>query len=278
MKISILIATLNNINYLKILINSIIKNSKFVHEIIVHVNENNDDTIHFLKKKNIKYSFSSNNIGLCSSINKAYKLSTNKYLLYAHDDMYFLPNWDSILSSEVDKLSSNNFYLSGTMIQRKGADLNLDCGESYLDFDEKFLLENYKKINMHDHQGSHWAPHLIHKDTWERVGGFSEDFNPGDASDSDLNMKLWKDGIKIFKGINNFKVYHFSSISMRKKKEVIKNNGAKTFLKKWGITTKFFFKYYLKTGSIYNGPLKEPNKNLPFIIGLLNCKIKKFFI
>ena len=96
MKISILIATLNNINYLKILINSIIKNSNFDHEIVVHVNENSDNTIDFLKDKNIKYTFSNHNIGLCSSINKAYKLSTNNYLLYCHDDMYFLPNWDSV--------------------------------------------------------------------------------------------------------------------------------------------------------------------------------------
>jgi glycosyltransferase involved in cell wall biosynthesis len=278
MKISILIATLNNINYLKILINSIIKNSTLNHEIIVHVNENNDRTIDFLKSKNIKYSFSNHNIGLCSSINKAYELSTNEFLLYSHDDMYFLPKWDSILSSEVNKLNTNNFYLSGTMIQKEGADLKLNCGETYLDFDEKFLLENYKKINIHDHQGSHWAPHLIHRSIWERVGGFSETFNPGDGSDSDFNMKLWKDGVKIFKGINDFKVYHFGSISMRKKKDIVKNNGAKTFLKKWGITTKFFFKHYLKTGSIYDGPLKEPDKNFLFLIGLFICKIKKIFI
>tara|TARA_B110000444_G_scaffold118276_1_gene111243 strand:- start:6 stop:842 length:837 start_codon:yes stop_codon:yes gene_type:complete len=278
MKISILIATLNNINYLKILINSIIKNSTFDHEIIIHVNENKDNTIKFLKNKNIKYSFSAQNIGLCSSINKTYELSTNEYLLYAHDDMYFLPQWDSILLSEVKRLNSNNFYLSGTMIQKNGADLKLNCGESYLDFNEKYLLENYKNINMHDHQGSHWAPHLIHKSIWERVGGFSESFNPGDGSDSDLNMKLWMNGVRVFKGINDFKVYHFGSISMRKKKDVIKNDGTKTFLIKWGITTKFFFKYYLKTGSIYNGPLKEPRKNFSFLFGLLICKIKKILI
>ena len=278
MKISILIATLNNINYLKILINSIIKNSNFDHEIVVHVNENNDNTIDFLKDKNIKYTFSNHNIGLCSSINKAYKLSTNNYLLYCHDDMYFLPNWDSVLRTEVKKLDSIYFYLSGTMIQQSGADLTLDCGDSFSDFNENYLLENYEKINMYDHQGSHWAPHLIHKSIWERVGGFSEAFNPGDASDSDLNMKLWQEGVKIFKGINAFKVYHFGSISMRKKKNILRNDGSKTFLKKWGITTKFFFKHYLKTGSIYDGPLKEPKKDLLFFVDLLICKIKKILI
>ena len=52
MKISIVVPTLNNLNYLKILISSIYKNSIFNHEIIVHVNENLDNTIDFLKKNN----------------------------------------------------------------------------------------------------------------------------------------------------------------------------------------------------------------------------------
>jgi len=278
MNISILIPTFNNIHYLKVLINSIIKNSIFNHEIIVHVNENSDDTIDFLKNNNIKYSFSKKNIGLCSSVNKAYKLSSSDYILYSHDDMYFLPDWDSVLLSEVQKLDSNNFYLSGTMIQPHGAELLLNCGESYKNFNENFLLENYKEINMYDHQGSHWAPHLIHKSIWEKVGGFSESFDPGDASDSDLNMKLWNAGVKVFKGINDFKVYHFGSISMRKKNNLIKNNGTKAFLKKWGITPKFFFKHYLKTGSIYTGPLKEPKKNFLFFVDFIICKIKRLFV
>ena len=58
MKISIIIPTLNNLNYLKISLKSIIKNSFYNHEIIVHVNENTDDTINYLKANNIKYTFS----------------------------------------------------------------------------------------------------------------------------------------------------------------------------------------------------------------------------
>ena len=29
---------------------------------------------------------------------------------------------------------------------------------------------------------------------------------------NDLNMKLWKEGVRIFKGLQNFKIYHFGSI------------------------------------------------------------------
>ena len=66
-------------------------------------------------------------------------------------------------------------------------------------------------------QGSHFAPHVINKELWNKVNGFSEEFNPGIASDPDFNMKLWNEGVRIFKGISKFKVYHFGSITTRKK-------------------------------------------------------------
>ena len=37
---------------------------------------------------------------------------------------------------------------------------------------------------------THWAPHLIHRDLWNKIKGFSEEFNPGDGSDPDFCMKL----------------------------------------------------------------------------------------
>ena len=112
---------------------------------------------------------------------------------------------------------------------------------------------------------------------WFKVGGFSEEFNPGIASDPDFNMKLWKEGVRIFKGLNDFKVYHFGSLTTRKKKNFTQNRGDKTFLKKWGISTKFFKKYYLKSKTKYNGPLNEPNITIGYILGLLSCKIQSFF-
>ena len=96
--------------------------------------------------------------------------------------------------------------------------IEFNCGESEKNFDEKKLLKNYKNFNYYDYQGSHWAPHLVHRVTWEKVGGFSKEFDPGFASDTDFDMKLWKIGVRLFKGLNNFKVYHFGSITTRKKK------------------------------------------------------------
>ena len=186
---SILIPSYNNFKYLKLCLESINKNSTKNHEIIVHVNDGSDGTLKFIKQNNIKYTFSNKNIGLCSSINLASNISTLKYILYAHDDMYFCPNWDQYLINEVEKIGHNNFYLSATMIEPYTGHIEYNCGDSIENFDEKKLLLNYNNLNFYDHQGSHFAPHLVTKEIWDKVGGFSEEFNPGIASDPDFNMK-----------------------------------------------------------------------------------------
>ena len=186
--------------------------------------------------------------------------------------IFILSNWDQVMNNEIKLIGHNNFYLSGIMMNN--GPLKYDCGNSINNFDEKKLLENFRKINHFDFQGSTWAPHLIHIDLWKRVGGFSEEYYPGTGSDPDLNMKLWKEGVRIFKGLNKCKVYHFGSIVSRKYKNhpTIKtesgSKGGKIFLLKWGITFKFFKKYYLKSKTKYLGELQEPTKNLKFYFGL----------
>ena len=274
---SIVIPTLNNFNYLKICLESLKKNSASKHEIIIHINEGYDGTLDYVKKNNYIFTYSEQRLGLCSSTNLAAKKATKEYILYSHDDMYFLPNWDLVLKDELSKVKNNFFYLSGTMMG-PGEHIDINCGETYQNFDEKKLLKNYKNYNLYDHQGTHWAPHLIHKDLWNKISGFSEEFDPGFGSDPDLNMKLWKEGVRYFKGINDFKVYHFGSISLRKKSNLKANKGSVTFLKKWGITTSFFRKNYLKSGERFFKELSEPKKNFNYYLGLLKCKIKSILL
>ena len=278
---SILIPTFNNLEYLKLCIKSLQKNSYFNNQIICHVNIGEDGTIEFLKKNNIDYSFTPYNSGICEGINKASKLTKHEYYLYAHDDFYFCPKWDHILFNEVKKIGHNNFYLSGTMMNQ--GQIQFNCGNTPHEFNEKKFLEEYKDYNFYDFQGSTWAPSLVHKDIWDKVGGLSEEYFPGTGSDPDFNMKLWKLGIRIFKGINDFKVYHFGSIVLREKiKKLSKKKygsiGAKIFLIKWGITIKFFKKFYLKSNTKFENKLENPNKNLKYYANLSICKLNYFYL
>ncbi len=274
---SIIIPSFNNLNYLKICINSLKNNSNLKNDIIVHINDGSDGSLEFVKHNNINFTFTKKNVGLCTAVNTAAKLATTDYILYSHDDMYFCPRWDLVLKDELNKIDTKLFYFSASMIEKDSGHIIFDCGSSDKDFDEQKLLENFKDLKCKDFQGSHWAPHLIHKEIWNKIGGFSEEFNPGIGSDPDLNMKLWNEGVRIFKGLSQFKVYHFGSVSLRKKTNLKQNRGSKTFLKKWGITTNFFKKYYLKSDTPYLGPLSDPNKNLNYYISLIVCKIRYLF-
>ena len=278
---SIIIPTFNNIQYLKKCIESIRKNSTYNHEIIPHVNEGSDGTIDYLKENNIEYTFTNYNSGICKGMNMAAKKANTEFLLYAHDDFYFCPKWDLVLKNELDKIKHKNFYLSGTMVNN--GQITLDCGSNLETFDEKRLLSKISDANYYDFQGSTWAPHLIHKETWDKVGGFSEEFFPGTGSDPDLNMKLWKEGVRIFKGINDFKVYHFGSVVTRKYKNhpTIKtesgSRGAKIFLLKWGITIKFFKKFILNSDTKYLGELIDPKKDINYLLQLMLCKLNYLY-
>ena len=284
--ISIIIPTYNNLAYLKLAISSIKKNSTFDNEIILHINEGSDGTLEYIKKNNFKFSFSKINDGICIGCNKAASLSKYNLILYGHDDMYFCPNWDNILINEVKKLDTNLFYFSSTMINgdpKLNGHLNFSAGETIEKFDEIKLLKNYDKLDHYDFQGSTWAPHLIHKEVWNKVGGFSEEYTPGTGSDPDLNMKLWNLGVRVFKGVSRSRVYHFGSVVTRQKEKKFfsktdtGSKGSKIFLKKWGISIKFFKKYYLKSDTKFIGKLDNPNKNFFYYLDFLKVKITYFY-
>lgn len=285
MQFSIIVPTFKNYKYLKSSINSIKKNSSYEHQVIVHLNGKDDETEKYLKAQNILFTKTEENIGLCSGVNIAARMSTHDFIVYAHDDMYFCPKWDYFLVDEIKSLLDKNFYLSSTQIspigQLKSTKMNhiyYDCGDSLDNFNEQKLIDNYAKLEFYDLQGSHWAPHIMPRKLWDEVGGFSEEYDPGFGSDPDLNMKLWSRGVRIFKCVNNSRVYHFGSQTTRKNKKVIRNNANKTFLLKWGISIDFFVKYYLKRGDKFINPLKNFKLSFLNFFPFLICKIKFFFL
>ena len=54
--------------YLKICLESIKKNSRYEHDLIVHANEGSDGTLKYLTNNKIKFSHSVENLGLCKEL------------------------------------------------------------------------------------------------------------------------------------------------------------------------------------------------------------------
>ena len=78
---SIIIPTLNNLDYLKLCIKSIKNTTSLNNEILVHVSVDSDNaTRDFLKRTGIKYTFTEENVGLCTAINIIAASSKQKIL------------------------------------------------------------------------------------------------------------------------------------------------------------------------------------------------------
>lgn len=261
-KYSIIIPTWNNLSHLQLVIRSIKENSAFKHQIILHINEGSDGTYEWVKQQeNIDYTYSKENIGVCYAMNVSRSLMKTDYLVYINDDMYVCPDWDLIFDQEINKLNSNNFFLSCTLIEpihTNNCTIIKDFGKDINEFQEQNLLATYKNFSKNDWSGSTWPINIIHVDNWDLVGGYSVEYFPGMYSDPDFSKKLWDTGIRYFKGLSESRAYHFVSKSTTRTKH---NNGRRTFLLKWGITSKTFTKHYLKRGKDFSGELKEPNIN-----------------
>jgi len=259
MEFSILIPTWNNLDFLKCCVASIRKNSIVKHEILVYVNEGNDGSADWCQKENLKFIHSSTNVGVCTALNALFDIATKDIICYVNDDMYLCPNWDEPLIREIESIGHEKFYLSATMVEPE--DTGNKCvlapfpfGKTPSEFKESELLAALPQMQKADWSGSTWPPNLMHRNMWLAIGGYGEEFSPGLYSDPDVSMKLWQKGVRIFKGLGDSRAYHFMSKSTGRAKM---NDGKKTFLKKWGVSSSWFVKEVLQQGQPYNGPLPE---------------------
>ncbi len=275
-RFSVVIPTWNNLPYLKTCVNSLKKNGRYDHQIIIHINDGSDGTLEWVKENNFNFTHSDDNTGVCFAFNAAASLATSEYLCLIDDDNFLLPDWDFYLFEEIEKIGHPYFALSATKIENKKT-FNpcviapFDYGNDLGSFEEKKLLETYKSLPFQDWNGSSWYPMVIHKNIWNLVGGMSVEYSPGMYSDPDFMMKLWMAGVRYFKGVNNSRSYHFMSRSVRRIK---KNNGKKQFLKKWKMSNSTFRDFYLRMDSEFKGHLDEPEMSFGLKIRLLKDKIR----
>lgn len=249
---SIIIPTWNNLPFLKICVDSILKNSANKHQIIIHVNDGSDGTLEWVQSQGYEYTHTKENVGVCLAVNMMRTKVKTDYIFYLNDDMYVLPGWDTALEKEIESLPDNKFYLSGTMIQphwKLDVCINADYGTSPENFDEERLLREYTSYEKADWQGATWPPSLVHRDIWDMVGGYSVELSPGMYSDPDFTAKLWVIGVRYLKGLGNCRVYHFETKSTTR---IVKNNGSLQFLLKWGMTNSAFRRNISRIGEAFS--------------------------
>lgn len=276
---SILIPTWNNLAFLKLCINSILKNSTYSHQILIYVNDGSDGTLEWVKKKDFDYLHNKKNIGICFALNALRTLVKTDYILYMNDDMYVCPDWDKYLWEEIKNLPDNKFFISSTLIQPrhffcKSVIAPADFGCNPANFNEEKLLLKYASLPHNDWFGATWPPNIVHRDIWDLVGGYSVELSPGMYSDPDFSAKLWLAGVRYFKGISKSRVYHFEARSTGR---IRKNNGSAQFLLKYGITSSSFVKYILRRGEPFDSNRITDIDTSKVKANIMRSKLKQIF-
>ncbi len=274
--LSIVIPSWNNLALLKLCVDSVRANSAFAHQIIIHVNDGSDGTLDWVRAQGLAHTHSLENTGICLTVNQAAALAQHELILYLNDDMYCCPQWDTRLLAKVQQIGHDAFMLSGTMIEPVDSGNPCvsvaDFGRDADTFRVAELLQGYAALARPDWYGATWPPTLVHRRWWHAVGGYSSEFSPGMSSDNDFSMKMWQAGCRVFLGVGDSLVYHFMCKSTGR---IVKNNGRRQFMRKWGMTSSLFDCYYLRRGQIADALLlQEPQESPEFLRKRRFSKIK----
>ena len=276
---SIFIPSWNNLQFLKLCVESIEKNSTYPHEILIHVNDGSDGTLEWVKSRGYKYTHSDKNVGVCWAMNGLRPLMTTEYVAYVNDDMYLLPGWDEELLKAIrEQGQSKHWFMASTVIQpaplgnspvsvRVG-----DYGTTPETFRETELLSEYRTYAPADWRGAMMPPNVVHRDMWDLVGGYSVEFSPGMGSDPDFCAKLVLAGVKVFRGVGTSLCYHFMSKSVSR---VVRNDGSLQFLRKYHITIRAFKEQILHKEQPWSTPVSTDLRSLR--LELIRSTLKRLF-
>lgn len=244
-KTSIIILTYNNLQYNKLCIESIRKNTpKGAYEIIVVDNNSNDGTTEWLKEqKDLNLILNDDNMGFPKGCNQGIKAAKNNNdILLLNNDVVVTPNWLANLKKCL--YSSDDIGAAGSITNSCSNYQTVPVGYSNLDEMISFAESN----NISNE--SLWEERLrlvgfcmlIKNEVVKKVGLLDEIFTPGNFEDDDYSFRLRQAGYRLMLCKDSF-IHHFGSASFGKASkeysELLINNKRK-FAEKWG-----FDPYYI---------------------------------
>ena len=223
--ISFVIPSRNNKKYLEWSYNSIRKNLGYTHEILLADDFSTDGTWEYLqevKDKDINVQIFRNEgperKGIVYWYDFLCEKATNDIVMFFHADMYACPNLDT----EVLRHLEPGVVVSATRIEPplhpKGPEkIVKDFGIEPEEFNEDNFLYYVRNVqNMYKNKVTEgiFAPWIIYKEDYEKVGGHDELFAPQSKEDSDIFNRMH---LLDYKFVQTWKglVYHMTSRGSR---------------------------------------------------------------
>lgn len=284
-KITTCISSNNNLEYLKLAVQSIRQNAYYKDmPIIVYAENCTDGTDEWLADNpyNIEYYIEKNDIekgiggGMDFCVNKA----QTEFVNIIHSDMWIGPNQDLELLKLYDNLDSDvrliasSFrvqprifdndpeYRPGTVFMPKDSFGEYHYNFKHLEFDSWVKEFSELNVNINVRKGG-GAGFFCKKKDYEWIGGNDPLFAPASYDDMDLFIRMQLEGSYEFIMTSNSCVYHFGArgshfrdeakdnFNKKSNRQVLsENNNVQKFIKKWGKLPEFDTSGFVKP--IYN--------------------------
>ena len=275
--ITFCISTYNNLEYLKIAVDSVRRNSYYKNSpFIIHAENCNDGTNEWLTENYEKYGlqcyFDKNElpIGIGGGMNYCADKVKTEYIMFLHSDFYVTPNWDKALMDTYNKYPNEKLWVNshrvepkmfpdsksrpGTVVVSKdsfGAYHNDFNSELFDKYAEQFTSENNFEIPKGEGVSG-----LIKKEHWDEIGGNDPLFAPASCDDMDLFLRMLQSGFKFILPTTSL-IWHFGARGSHRLEENNNQsserqmraeyaNGQK-WLSKWG-GAPFFDEYQMIKG------------------------------
>ena len=259
--ITFCISTYNNLNYLKLAVESVRKNSYYKNApFIVHAENCTDGTNEWLQSNefDLEYYIESNEtpLGIGGGMNFCANKVKTKYIMFLHSDFYVSYNWDKACLDEIEKHRDTPTWVfshrlepdmfgsptrPGTIIVPQDA-----FGAFHDDFNAKYAEEwmiEFSMLNDFTIPKSEGVSGLISKEDWDFIGGNDSQFAPTSWEDHDLFLRMYEAGYQFILTSKSM-VWHFGARGSHRLEE---NNGQsdlrqvnterlnqEKFYKKWG--------------------------------------------
>ena len=275
--ITFCISTYNNLEYLKIAVDSVRKNSYYKNSpFIIHAENCTDGTDEWLQENYERYILNcyldKNEVplGIGGGMNFCASKVQTEYIMFLHSDFYVTPNWDKALMDTHNKYPNEKLWVNshrvepqmfpdsqsrpGTVVVPKesfGAYHNDFNSELFDKYAEQFTSDNNFEIPKGEGVSG-----LIKKEHWDAIGGNDPLFAPASWDDLDLFLRMLQSGFRFILPTTSL-IWHFGARGSHRLEENNNQsserqmraeyaNGQK-WLSKWG-GAPFFDEYQMIKG------------------------------
>ena len=229
--ITFCISTYNNLEYLKIAVDSVRKNSFYKDApFIIHAENCTDGTNEWLKENSEKYNLeyyldkNDNPKGIGGGMNFCADRVETDYIMFLHSDFYVTPNWDKALMDTHNKYPNEKLWVNshrvepqmfpnsqsrpGTVVVAKET-----FGAYHNDF-KSVLFDKYAELftseNDFEIPKGEGVSGLIKKEHWDEIGGNDPLFAPASYDDMDLLLRMLQNEFRFILPTTSL-VWHFGA-------------------------------------------------------------------